>query len=224
MERLRVSLIGPGDIDFHYQQILGISKEKFQSQLEKIAKALVDSGIELELLPDKGVCFELAKIYKTNNGKRVVASVPKSDKAYGIKHLEPYLNEKINEEKLFDEEIDTGDWKQQNRLKALLGDVVLYLGISLGSDLELNYAAYIFKLMKGFKQGLTAKYLHPEVRASKIIPYTILVYSPFLNSGKLQKETEAYMKKYGINFEYIKNPDDLRKKLLKLILSAKSQR
>ncbi len=224
METLRLSLIGPGDIDFHFYNLLKISKGKFQSELKQIAKALAEAEVEIELLPDRGISLEIAKLYKSNNGKSVIASVPKSDTAYGIKHLEPYLNEKVNRKKLFDKEIDSGDWKQQNRLKALFGDVVLYLGSSLGSDLELNYAAYIFKLMKGFKEGLAAKYLHPEVRASKTIPYTILVYSPFFSSGKLQKETEAYMKKYGIRFEYIKNPKELKerlKSLSKLIPSAK---
>lgn len=213
MEKLRVSLIGPGDVEFHYQQVLKIPKKKFQLELEKIARALSESGAEIELLPDKGICFELAKLYKANNGERVVASVPKSDKGYGIKHLEPYLNKK----NLFDETIDTGDWKQQNRLKALLGDVVLYLGISSGTELEVNYGIYLFKLMKGFKESIKgAQYLHPEVRAGKSIPYTIFVYSPFIKSHKLDKETEAYMKKYGINLEYIKNPKELKEKLLEL--------
>ncbi len=214
MENLRVSLIGPGDIEFHYQEILGISKERFQSELEKIARALAESGVEIELLPAKGVCFELAKFYKANKGKRVVASVPKSDAAYGIKHLEPYLNEKIKGKRLFDEEIDTGDWRQQNRLKALLGDAVLYLGISFASELEMNYGLYLVRLMKGLKEGVTsAQYLHPEVRAGKIIPYTLFVYSPFIKSYKLDAETEAYMKKYGINLEYVENPEELKQKL-----------
>lgn len=214
---LRVSLIGPGDVDFHFYKFLGFSKKKLQSELGKIAKSLVESEVELELAPDRGISFELAKEYKKLNGKTVIASVPKSDKGYGIKHLEPYLKTKVDGKKLFDKEVDTGDWRQQNRLKALLGDVVLYLGGSAGADLEANYGIYLFKLMNKFKKGISnAKYLHPEVRAGKNIPYTYFVYAPFFKSKKLSSETEAYMKKYKINLVYVKSAKELGEKIRKL--------
>lgn len=214
---LRVSLIGPGDIEFYYQDILGISKEKLESELGKIAKVLADEGVEIILLPDEGVCLELAKEYKKDKGKKVIGSVPRSDTGYGIKHIEPYILEKVDGKRLFDEEINIGDWKQQNRLRALLGDVVLYLGISPGTELEISYGTYIFRLMKGLKKGIVnAQYLHPEVRAGKNIPYTFLVYSPFIKNRKLYPETEAYMKKYGIVLKYVKNPKELKEKLIEL--------
>jgi len=214
---LRISLIGPGDIDFHFYRLLKFPKNKFQSELKNIAKTLAQSNVEIELTPDRGISFELAKEYKTQGGKNVIASVPKDDKAYGIRHLQPYLNTKVNNKKLFDKEINTGDWRQQNRLKALLGDIVLYLGTSIGTDLEANYGIYLFKLMNKLKKGIkNAKYLHPEIRAGKNIPFTYLIYSPFLRNKKLSLETEAYMKKYKINFYYIKNSKELKEKLQKL--------
>lgn len=214
---LRISLIGPGDVDFHFYKFLGFSKKKFGSELEKLSKSLVDSNVEIELTPDRGISFELAKGYKKLNGKAIIASVPKNDKGYGVKHLEPYLKAKINGKKLFDKEINTGDWRQQNRLKALLGDVVLCLGASPGTDIETNFGVYLFKLMNKLKKGVSkAKYLHPEVRAGKNIPYAFLIYSPFFKSGKLPLETEAYMKKYGIDFFYIKSAKELGEKLKKL--------
>ena len=215
MERLRVSLIGPGDIDFHYQNILKISKEKFQLDLEKIAEVLSESGVDIELLPDKGVCLELAKLYKANEGKKVIGSAPISDKRYGVKHLEQYMNEKIGGKKLFDEFIDTKDWRDQYRMKGLMGDIVLYLGISPGTETELNYAIYLFKLMKGFKENVTLKGINSEMRAGKNIQYAIFVYKPFI-SNKFSKETEAYIKKFGIKLEYIQNPKELKQKLLEL--------
>jgi len=214
---LRVSLIGPGDIDFHFYELLKFPKKKFQSELEKIAKVLAESNVEIEFCPDKGISFELAKEYKKQGGKKVIASVPQDDKAYGIKHLEPYLKTKVNGKKLINEKINTGDWKQQNRLKALLGDVVLYLGTSIMANAETNYGIYLFKLMNKFKKGIdNAKYLHPEVRAGKNIPYTHFVYSPFLKNKKIPSEIEAYMKKYGIKLVYISSPNQLKEKLSKL--------
>ncbi|MEJ2267853.1 MAG: NosD domain-containing protein, partial [Nanoarchaeota archaeon] len=141
---LRISLIGPGDIKFYYSKILRISSEKLKKEINSIAKILTQSNIEIELTPDKGIALEIAKEYKKQNGKNVIASVPKKDKAYGIKHLEPYLNTKISNKKLFDKEIDTGDWRQQNRLKALLGDAILILGLSSGTNIEINYGIYFY--------------------------------------------------------------------------------
>ena len=71
--------------------------------------------------------------------------------------------------------------------------------------------------MNKFKKGINnAKYLHPEIRAEKNIPYTFLIYSPFLKNKKIPYETEAYIKKYGINLIYIKNPEELKEKLMRL--------
>ena len=92
---LRISLIGPGDIDFHYYQILKINPKRFQSELKKISKVLAESNTEIELTPDKGIALEIAKEYKKQNGKNAIASIPKDDKTYGIKHLEPYLKIEI---------------------------------------------------------------------------------------------------------------------------------
>jgi hypothetical protein len=64
----RLSLIGPGDIDFHYQ-LLRLKPKKLQSKLESIAKVLAELNVALELLLDKGVCLELAKLYKQAGGK-----------------------------------------------------------------------------------------------------------------------------------------------------------
>ncbi len=69
--------------------------------------------------------------------------------------------------------------------------------------------------MKGFKENVSAQGLNLEVRANKNIPYTIFVYQPFILSN-FSDETKAYLKRYGINFQYIKNSEDLKEKILKL--------
>jgi len=82
---MRVSLIGPGNIDFHYKELLKISDEDLKKHLDEIGKALVSSCVEIELLPDKGVSMEIAKLYKDKGGEKVVASVPEDDKTFGVK-------------------------------------------------------------------------------------------------------------------------------------------
>jgi len=208
----RVSLIGPGDIEFHYIKVLGFTKEKLFSELEKIAESLVASGVEVELLPDRGISFEIAKIYRKKGGLKVVGAVPKSDRAIGIEHLKEYMETKVDGDPLFDEMIDTGDWFKHDLIKALLGDTVLYLGSSPGADGEFNYAVYLYKLFSGFKDGVevAGKRIHPEIRAGK--NYTIIVYSPFF-SQPLPKEKEEYLKEFGINLVYVDNPEELEQKL-----------
>jgi len=207
---MRLSLIGPGDIEYHFQELLKIPKAKFQSKLEQIAQALVDSGTELEILPDRGISFQIAELYKQKGGKKVVGAIPKSDKTFGIKHLEPYMNSKI-----IDETIDTENWYKHDLIKGLLGNAVLYLGSSPGTNGELNYAIYLYKLLTGRKEGveIAEKYIHPEIKAGK--NYTIFVYQPFLKTNKLSEETEAYIKKFNINLVYIKSPEQLKKELEK---------
>lgn len=207
---MRLSLIGPGDIEYHFQKLLKIPKQKFQSELEKIAQALVDSGVELEILPDKGISFRLAELYKQKGGIRVIAAIPKSDKTFGVKHLEPFTNSEI-----IDETIDTENWYKHDLIKGLLGNAVLYLGSSPGTNGELNYAIYLYKILTGRKEGVevAGKFIHPEVRAGN--NYTIFVYSPFLKSGKLNEETEAYIKKFNIKLIYANNSKQLKTELEK---------
>ena len=148
------------------------------------------------------------KIYKQKGGKKVIAAIPQSDKTFGIKHLEQFINSEI-----IDEKVNTGDWYKHDLIKGLLGNAVLYLGNSPGTNGELNYAVYLYKILTGRKEGveIAGKFIHSEIRAGK--DYTIFVYSPFLKSGKLSEELENYIRKFNISLVYINNPNQLRDKL-----------
>ena len=213
MKKVRLALIGPGDVKFHYLKLLGFEEKRLMSELEQIALSIAKSGAEIELLPDDGVCIEIARRYKKNGGKKVIGTVPKSDKTFGTKHLESYMNEKADGKPLFDEIIDSGDWFRQDMLKGLFGDAMLYLGSSPGADGEMSYAVYLYKLLAGFKKGIevSGRSLHPEIRAGK--DYTLFVYSPFLFYKKLTPEEDVYAKKFGIKVIYVHNPKELRDKL-----------
>jgi len=212
---MKLSLIGPGDIEFHYHEILKIPKQEFSKELEKIAKAIVDSEAEIELLPDIGISFEIAKLYKEKNGKKVIGTIPKSDNIFGITHLKKSIETKINNKPLFDEIIDTDNWFKHDLIKGLLGDAILYLGSSPGTNGELNYAVYLYKLIYGNKKGIviSGKSIHPNIKAGK--DFTIFVYSHFLLNKRLDRELEEYIKKYNIRLIYINDPEQLKKELVK---------
>lgn len=210
-----ISLIGPGNIPSHYYEFLKLKEKKFNSELEKIAQSIANSGIELECLPDRGISFQIAKLYKQKGGKKVTAIIPKSDKTFGIKHLQPYIDEKINNKPIFDKIIDSGDWYKHDMTKALFANAILYLGSSPGTDLERNGSIYLYKLISGNRKGIeiVGKFIHPEIKADK--NFTVFVYSPFLKNKKLSPEDEFYLNKYKINLIYIKNPKNLEKELKK---------
>lgn len=214
---LRAAVIGAGNIEYHYQGLLQISKEEFNKHIEQIAKVLAETKTELVLLPDRGVCIEVAKLYKQFKGPKVIATIPKDDTDFGIKHLEPYINEQINGKKVIDKEINTGTWYKQDLTICTFGDFILLLGNSLGALGELTYAYYLYKLFKGMKKEVSAteKKIHPEIRAGKNIPFSLIAYMPFLKE-KLNFEIEAYIKKLGGKIIYVNNTKELKQEISRL--------
>ena len=208
---LRVVLIGAGDIKFHYSNLLSIPNDEFNKHVEGIAKALQEAGVEIVLLPDRGISFEVAKRYKGFGGSKVIGTVPKSDNVFGIKHLKPYMESKVNGKKIFDEFIDTDNWYKQDMSICLFGDLILMLGNSLGTMRDLVAAYYLYKLFAGDKPEvkIKRKAIHPEARGGENVPFSLIVYQPFLKE-KLDYEIEAYIKKLNGNIYYAKSPSDIR--------------
>ena len=214
---LRVNLIGAGNIKFHYFDLLKLSEDDFNSHLKEIADVLADSDIELVLLPDRGVCFELTKKFKEISDNKVFGTVPKFDKDFGIKHLQPFISAEHKGKKVIDEIINTNNWYKQDLTHCIFGDVVLMLGNSLGSLGELVYGYYLYKLFMGDKPEVPVmkKKIHPEVRAGENIPFSVIIYKPFFKE-KLNQEIEAYIKKLKGNIYYVNNPEELKKTLEEL--------
>ncbi len=211
-----VVLIGPGDVAYYYEELLGMDRETLTEEIERIAEVLVKAHVELVLLPDKGICFEVAKAYKGRGGTRVIGTVPFQDKTFSIEHLKPYMNATVKvdgqERKIFDEFIDTGTWYEQDLIMALFGDAILYLGTSLGSMRELTAAYYLYKLIGGKKKGvdIEGKKIHPAIRAGE--DFTTIIYEPFVKE-RLSSEISAYIKEVGGRIVYVKDKDNLREKI-----------
>ncbi|MFH1359378.1 MAG: hypothetical protein ABIH37_05810 [archaeon] len=214
---LRICLIGPGSFNFHFQDILGISKEKFDGEIDKIANVLSNSGFEVVLSPSEGVSFEVAKKVKEKNGK-IIGVAPLSDKYPGVGHLQSFIDFEVKGKKLFSEMIDSGDWPAHNLRLALFGDCLLFLGKSPGSSGELNFGFYMYKIIKGMKPSInqSIEKIHKKARAGVNIDYHVFVYTKFLKDGKLGEEEEAYAKKFGIKIVYVKNAEELEKGLREL--------
>ncbi len=220
---LRVSIIGAGDFKFHYFDLLKIPEDKFHKDVEEIAKSLLETKVEIVLLPDRGVSFEVAKLYKKFGGQKVYGTVPVSDKDFGIVHLKQYINAEIHGRKIFDEIINTQNWYKQDLTHCIYGDIVLMLGNSLGSLGELVYGYYLYKLFVGDKPEVKAKKkkIHSEVRAGEIVPFSVIVYEPFFKE-RLNYEIEAYIRKLKGEIYYVKSPAEIKRTIEKISSGAGS--
>jgi len=220
---LRVVLIGAGDLKFHYFNLLKIPEDRFRKQVEEIAKALQEAEVEIVLLPDRGVSFEVAKLYKEFGGRKVYGTVPVSDKDFGTAHLKQYMDAKILGRNIFDEIIDTQNWYKQSLTHCLYGDIVLMLGNSLGSLGELVYGCYLYKLFVGDKPEVKAmkKGIHSKVRAGDTVPFSVIVYEPFLKE-RLNYEIEAYIRKLKGEIYYVKSPAEIKRTIEKISSGAGS--
>jgi hypothetical protein len=214
---MKISLIGAGDVEGHYVEILGLKKEKVLAEINDISKILADSKHEIVVLPDRGVPFEIAKKYKECGGKKAYGTVPINDKDFGIGHLKEYTEAKVNGKKVFDSIINTDNWYKQDLTMCLYGDAIFLLGLSTGSLGELAYAYYLYKILKGHKPGVKkeANSVHSDIVAGQNMPLTTFVYSPFVKE-KLPFELEKYIEKFQGKLIYVKNTADLKKKLSEL--------
>lgn len=199
---LRVALIGPGDVESHFKDLLGIDADSRTEHIDELADALDTKNVELLLLPDRGISFELAKAYKRRGG-RIIGVYPKGDQDFGTGHLTPYLEAQLEGRPLYDALIDSGTWFRQDLLHCTFADRVLVLGASLGSLGELAYGYYLLKLFTRQKAGVEAarKCIHDEIRAGSSVPFETVAYRPFLKGG-LGAELEWYIGRVGGALRY----------------------
>ncbi|MFA6064856.1 MAG: hypothetical protein WCW44_02390 [archaeon] len=214
---VRVTLVGAGDIKYHYTELLKIKEKKVELHLNSIAKALKDSDSELIVTPDRGVSFEVAKKYKSFSGKKVTALAPLSDKRWGVKHIQSYLDETQNGKKIVDNTIDTLNWLEHDSTHNMFGDVTLVLGHTLGATRELCGGYYLYKLFGGAKPEakIAMEKVHPMISAGSRMPFHTIVYSPFVKDS-LPMEIEKYIEKLGCKVFYVKNSKELSNLLKKL--------
>ncbi len=212
MHSLRVSVVGVGSLTY-LSQFCKKDEETIKENLRKIAKILADYDVELICLT--GIEILLAKEFKIFGGSTVIAPLPIEDKIIGIKHLQQYIEMDVKRFPLFDGFIDTSDWFKTDFIRPLLGDVLVLLGYSPGTLLELNAGLYMYKILQGKKSNTFLSIddpLRKHLRAGTKFPFEVWIYKPFV-SGRLPREIEEYCKKIGVKLIYIKNPDDLRRNL-----------
>jgi len=67
---MRISIIGVGDVEYHFQRLLGMSKEEFMRHIDGIGEVLAQSGIDIVITPDMG---SPSKLQRSSGQKSRVA-------------------------------------------------------------------------------------------------------------------------------------------------------
>jgi len=136
---MRVSVIGAGDIEKIYRYS-GITEYELNELIDNVGMILAKLGVELVILPDRGVPVHVAESYKRYGGKKIIGLIPKDDMRYGIKHLGDY-------KKLIDVEENIGDWYDLNGEIAASGDFCICIGYSCGVATEIGMLKYHYKYL-----------------------------------------------------------------------------
>ena len=71
---LRVSVLGAGDVS-KVSRFTLMSEDELSGLIGGIAKFLVGRGVEVVIIPNKGLPLEIAKKYKERGGKKVLGGL-----------------------------------------------------------------------------------------------------------------------------------------------------
>jgi len=162
---MKATIIGSGDIT-KISRFASISEKEVKQLVNDVGVLLAKKGVELIILPSRGIPYEIAKVYKENHGKKIIGLVPKSDTRYGINHIKQYLD-------IADEQIDIGNWYTLNGEIAAAGNICICIGLSPGVMTEIAMLKYHYK------------YLNSKTK--------VVIFENTI-SQKLQKEIEEDLK------------------------------
>jgi len=129
-----VAILGPSDLT-KFERLVGLEGTFVKDIFKDVARCLARKKFELLIIPDSGVSYEISRLYKHFNGKKVIGIVPRKDKEYGIKHLQPQLH-------ILDEELSVSSWHDAAPKLIYNSDHVICLGLAPGVFIELGYVKY----------------------------------------------------------------------------------
>ncbi len=187
---MKIAVLGPGNIELiskHSQ----LSEEEVNNFIKDFGKFLAENGFEIIIAVDRGIPYEVAKVYKKNKGRKVYGVLPKSHEKYQEgkeEAIKSYLE-------VVDEKIKVDSWYHLNGEIASFGDIAVSFGLSCGTMADIVFLYFHYK------------YLNGKTR--------LLMYLPSMSS-KLPKEIEDCLAVKGKKHEYVDSFENLKKKLLEL--------
>lgn len=141
---MKVSILGAGDIT-KIHRFSNLKESEIKKLIQDLGKFLARKDVELVIVPARGIPYEIAKVYKKYNGKKVIGAIPKDDKEYGIMHIQEYLH-------IADEQFNIGDWYDLNGRIAAQGNISICLGLSGGTICDIAMLKYHYKYLNSKTQ------------------------------------------------------------------------
>lgn len=159
---IKIGLIGPTKIE-KYLDATGFAKEDYNHFMHELGSALSKTNHELIIVPEPtAASSKVATIYRDYHGKKVIGSLPIDDSEFGHEWLD---------ESLVDEIISCGTWRNQPESLCEESDILLMIGLSPGTMVELCYAKWFsVKKIIIFNNWISAP-IHKEVAKDLPIVY-----------------------------------------------------
>lgn len=183
---MKVAILGPGNIEL-ISKYTDLSEEDIKKFIHDFGKFLAENDFEIVIAVDRGIPYEVAKVYKTHDGKKVYGVNPQSHEKYDKQEqIKPFMD-------VVDEEIKVSSWYHLNGEIASFSDIAVAFGLSCGTMADIVFLYFHYK------------YLKSETK--------LLMYLPSM-SGKLHPEIEESLSVKGKKFDYVGSIGELKKKLL----------
>lgn len=150
---MKIGLIGPSKFEK-----VNVKKEKIDKILEFIGKNIASHGHEIVLTPSPGLPYETANYYKKYDGKKIIGIVPMDDIEFGIRHIRENLA-------ILNERVNGGTWYSNPMRLIQNSDIMICLGLSGGTFIEIGMIKYAIKFKNSNIKLLVIKELAklPEV-------------------------------------------------------------
>ncbi|MEK6820322.1 MAG: hypothetical protein AABX71_01300 [Nanoarchaeota archaeon] len=185
---MKLAILGPGNYSL-ISKHTKLSEKDVKEFIEKFGKYLAEKGFEIIIAVDRGIPYEVAKVYKKHNGKKVYGVNPQSHEKYDKQEaIKPYME-------VVDEEIKVASWYHLNGEIASFSDVAVVFGLSCGTMADIVFLYFHYK------------YLGSETK--------LIMYLPSM-SGKLHPEVEESLSVKGKKFSYASSFDELKEELEKI--------
>ena len=183
---MKIAILGPGDYSL-IERHSKLSKKDIEEFIQKLGRFLAENDFEIVIAVDRGIPYEVAKVYKKHNGKKVYGVNPQSHEKYDkVEAIKPFLD-------VIDEEIKVASWYHLNGEIASFSDVAVVFGLSCGTMADIVFLYFHYKYLKSDTK--------------------LIMYLPSMSS-KLHPEIEECLSVKGKKFNYVNSIEELEKKLL----------
>ena len=135
---MRIGIIGPSKIDIFCKSI-ELDGKKYLIKINELANILSKFEYDIIIVPQKKSSpLFFAEEFKNISNNKILGIIPLDDTEFGIDYIEEFFCDEI---------INCGTWRNQPETMCENCDILVCIGFSAGTLIELMYTKY-FKVKK----------------------------------------------------------------------------